>query len=121
MGVTVWRAEDSWDTLVAVAIIEEIVINREEGGAAWWRTKNEVNSTANARHPTKHTHKQAGKHKSHTRICPSFIKSLLCRGQIQERLYKIMLLLSLQFLRCVAPAPALSGAADKAGVERQAV
>ncbi len=39
MGVTVGGAEDSWDTLVAVAIVKEIVINREEGGAAWWRKK----------------------------------------------------------------------------------
>jgi len=35
VGVTVRGAKNSWDTLVAVAIIEEIVINRKEGGAAW--------------------------------------------------------------------------------------
>lgn len=37
--VTVGRAKDSWDTLVAMAIIKEIVINREERGAAWWAKK----------------------------------------------------------------------------------
>lgn len=39
VGVTVGGAEDAWDTLVAVAVVEEIVINREEGGAAWWEKK----------------------------------------------------------------------------------
>lgn len=35
VGVAVGGAEDPRDALVAVAVIEEIVINREEGGAAW--------------------------------------------------------------------------------------
>lgn len=34
VGVTVGGAEDSGDTLVAVAIIEEIVVDGEEGGAS---------------------------------------------------------------------------------------
>lgn len=37
VGVTVVGTEDSWDTLAAVAIVKKIVINRKEGGAAWWR------------------------------------------------------------------------------------
>lgn len=39
VGVTAGGAQDPGDTLVAVAIVEEIVINREEGGAAWWEIK----------------------------------------------------------------------------------
>lgn len=35
VGVTAGGAEDSWSTMVAVAIVEEIVINREEGGATY--------------------------------------------------------------------------------------
>lgn len=38
VGVAVGGAEDPRDTLVAVAVVEEIVIDGEEGGAAWqWR------------------------------------------------------------------------------------
>lgn len=36
VGVAVGGAEDPRDTLVAVAVVKEIVINGEEGGAAWW-------------------------------------------------------------------------------------
>lgn len=35
VGVTAGGAEDSWNTMVAVAIVEEIVINREERGATY--------------------------------------------------------------------------------------
>lgn len=34
VGVTVGGAEDSWNTLVAVAVVEEIVVDGEEGGAS---------------------------------------------------------------------------------------
>lgn len=37
VGVAVGGAQDPRDTLVAVAVVEEIVIDREEGGAAWQR------------------------------------------------------------------------------------
>lgn len=42
VGVTVGGAEDSWDTLVAVAIVEEIVVNGEEGGAACGAEKRQL-------------------------------------------------------------------------------
>lgn len=72
VGVTVGGAKDSWDTLVAVAIIEEIVINREEGGAAWWRKK-AVKSTANVR-PSTHK-KHTSRNSNHKHVSePSQVK-----------------------------------------------
>lgn len=39
VGVTVGGAQDSGDTLVAVSIVEEIVINGEERRTACWEKK----------------------------------------------------------------------------------
>ncbi len=65
MGVTVGGAKDSWDTLVAVTIIEEIVINREEGGAAWWREKRQLRQQQMS---SIHTNTHEQNHKSNKRV-----------------------------------------------------
>lgn len=71
--VTVGGAKDSWDALVAVAVIEEVVIDGEEGGAAWWRKK-AVMARANVEHS--HKHAQAETQITDTNLHPVKSKNL---------------------------------------------
>lgn len=67
VGVTVGGAEDSWDTLVAVPIIEEIVVNGEEGGAACSAEKRQLSlEHASGIHTHAEAHQQ--KHNGATHI-----------------------------------------------------
>lgn len=56
MGETVWGSKDSWNTLIAVAIVEEIVVNREKGGAAWWGHRGKVRTQQIEKKKSLHKH-----------------------------------------------------------------